>query len=215
MKNFLSVHLNFFKNKNSPSSRIAAIALPNGEKAASVVCLENLVIVLSSNGRVFSSDVTKGSSALSFSAVKELEDQNITFVSSTYIHCFAVNKEGRVFGKGSNTSGRLGLSKETRSVSSFTLISSLEKYEIKAAYAGDSHSLFETREGKIIACGNNSKGELLLKSGSFDNVYSPTETMITGGAKFCISGFKLSAIFIGYSLPINTPNMVINSYQLM
>ena len=178
-----------------------------------MVCLENLVIVLSSNGRVFSSNVTGGSSALSFSAVKELENQKIVFVSGSYQHCFAVNKEGRVFGKGPNTDGKLGLDKETGSVSSFTLISSLERYEIKAAYAGDVHSLFETHEGKILACGRNEKGELLLKSGSSDNVYSPTETMITGGAKFCIAGHRISAIFIGHSLPINTPNKAINSYE--
>lgn len=63
-----------------------------------------------------------------------------------------VNKEGRVFGRGNNFCGQLGLEKQ-RKASSFTEISSLNGHEINAAYASFDHSLFETREGKILACG--------------------------------------------------------------
>ncbi|KAK8850000.1 hypothetical protein M9Y10_018594 [Tritrichomonas musculus] len=61
-----------------------------------------------------------------------------------------------------NDCGQLGLGKGIRYVSSFTEISSLFSHKIRAAYAGGSHSLFETREGKIISCGYNDHGQLLL-----------------------------------------------------
>ena len=41
--------------KNSPNSPIAYVSLPEGEKASSVACCDDSVVVLSSNGRVFTS----------------------------------------------------------------------------------------------------------------------------------------------------------------
>ena len=208
------IFINRYAVKNSPNSRIAAVSLPEGEKASSVACLEDSVFVLSSNGRVFSSKIESGSNVLRFSLVSELSGCKIVWVSGTRGHCLAVSKEGRVFGLGSNEDGRLGLGEETESVSSFTEISSLLGYEIRAAYAGFSHSLFETREGKILSCGSNFYGQLLLSSGpSKEKVYSPRETTITGGATFCIAGECLSSVFVGGYPPRNTPNMRMQHHQ--
>ena len=55
------------------------------------------------------------------------------------------------FGRGFNDYGQLGLGQKTKKVLTFTEISSLNKYKIRAAYEGDWHSLFETYEGKIFA----------------------------------------------------------------
>ena len=208
------IFINGYAVKNSPNSRIAAVSLPEGEKASSVACLEYSVFVLSSNGRVFSSKIESGSNVLRFSLVSELSGYEIVWVSGTYEHCLAVSKEGRVFGLGSNERGQFGLGEETKSVSSFTEISSLLGYEIRAAYAGYNHSLFETREGKILSCGSNECGELLLSSGpSKEKVYSPRETTITGGATFCIAGNCLSSVFVGGYPPRNTPNMRMQHHQ--
>ena len=118
-------------------------------------------------------------------------------MSGTCKPCLTVSKEGRVFGLGSNECGELGLGEETKSVSSFTEISSLLGYEIMAAYAGRLHSLFETRKGIILAFGLNDHGQLLLSSGpSEEKVYSPRETTITGGATFCIAGERLRSVFV-------------------
>lgn len=93
--------------------------------------------------------------------------------------------------------GRLGFSKEVRKVDSFTVISSLLNYKIKAAYAGNLHSLFQTSEGKILACGYNYFGQNLLSSGSSsDNVYLPEEKTIASDATFCIVADFMSAVFI-------------------
>lgn len=195
--------------KQWPNSRIASFSLPDGEKATSVAFCSQLIVALSSKGRVFSSPIQSQSSVLNFSSVNELANYEIVCVSGTYGFCLAVSKEGLAFAFGSNNDGQLGLGKETSSVSTFTKISSLSGHEIRAAYAGCAHSFFETREGKILACGTASSGELFLNGGKRnDDVYSPTETIITG-TKFCVLGLRLSAVFIGGDPPPNTPNMPI------
>ena len=81
-----------------------------------------------------------------------------------------------------------------------------------AVYAGYNHSLFETREYKILSCGNNFFDEL-LSSDPGQDIYSPTETRISGGAAFCIAGFNIRVVLIGSSPPPNTPNMWIQQYE--
>ena len=193
---------------NSPKAKIESVSLPDEEKASSVACCESSIVVLSSNNRVFSSRVSLNGK-LEFSEVLELKGKEIVYISGVMEHILTVSKEGRVFGRGSNESGQLGLGKETKKAPSFVEISSLEGYDIKAAYAGVCHSLFETRDGKILSCGFNGNGELLLSSGPGEPVYLPTETAITEGATFCIVGNKLSIVFIDNGQPPNTPNMKI------
>ena len=182
------IFINRSSVQNSPESKIKTVCLPDGEKAVSVACCNDSVVALSSNGRVFLSAVESGSSVLNFSTVSELSGQEIVWVSGTNEHFLAVSREGRVFGRGSNSYGQLGLGQQTSSISSFTEISSLKGHKIRAAYAGCDHSLFETREGKILACGYNYLGSLLLSSDTNEKVYSPKETTITESATFCIAG---------------------------
>lgn len=86
------------------------------------------------------------------------------------------------------------------------MISSLQGYKIKAAYAGLYHSLFQTAEGQILSCGSNGCSQLLLDKAFNGIVYLPTKTTITGGATFCIAGNAISIVFIGEDPPTNTPN---------
>ena len=122
------------------------------------------MVVLSSKCHVFTS-LNNSKEVLNFFIVSELSDQEIVCVSATCKHFLGVSKECRVFGQGIIEHGQLCLGEETESVSSFTEISSLVGYEIRAAYTGCSHSLFETRDGKILSCGSNFSGQLLLSSG--------------------------------------------------
>lgn len=101
--------------------------------------------VLSSKGRDFGSSIIKGSSALLFSVVSELEDEEIVCISGIFSHCLAVSKKGRVFGFGSNDFGILGLDERTTFVSSFTEISSLNEYKIRSAFSGV-HDLYNPKE---------------------------------------------------------------------
>ena len=171
--------ISHYSIKNSPEQKITAVSLPDNEKPSSVALCDYSVIVLSSKGRVFKSDVENGSSVLRFSAVEELTSEKIVCISGLLSHFFSVNEKGNVFGLESNGCGELGFDKKIKSVSSFKNISSLEGYNIRASYAGFSHSLFETNEGKILSCGHNKFAQLLLSREERENVYFPLKTIIT------------------------------------
>lgn len=189
----------------SPNTQLKAISLPGGIKAVSVSCCNDIIIALGTNGKLYESPV-QDLSIPTFSEVSQFQNSEIIEISGISDHCFAVNKEGEVFGRGSNIYGRLGLDQQTDDVENFVEISSLKKFKISEAYAGFNHSLFRTNDGKILACGANMNGELLLDGGpSEDNVFDPIETTIKSDACFCIAGCYLSAVFIG-NCPPNCPN---------
>lgn len=77
-------------------------------------------------------------------------------------HFFVVSKEGRFYGCVSNASGKLGLSQSVSNVTKFTKLSLLSGHKIDDAYAGYQHSLFQTSEGKILACGDNDVGQCFV-----------------------------------------------------
>ncbi|KAK8857530.1 hypothetical protein M9Y10_015935 [Tritrichomonas musculus] len=189
----------------STNIKTQRVFLPFNEKAVIVTCCDGFVVSLSSNGRVFKS---KSYITPSFEEVSELKGTEIHSISGFYHHCFAVSKDGRVFVCGESdrwSKGCLGLGENTSKVIQFTEIPSLRKYKICEAYAGNSHSLFQTREGKILACGTNENGELLLSSGpSKENIYEPVETTVTD-ASFCIAGSLTTTVFKNYEPPMN-PN---------
>ena len=180
----------------SPSRRLELSRLPGGEKAVSVACLDETVFALSGSGRVFWSEVG-GSQRLEFSLVEELAGTEIVHISGVCEHCLAVSSDGRVFGRGSNDYGCLCIGERGCTVGSFTLIPALEKHKIAAAYAGATHSLFQTREGKILACGDNRYGQLPISDAPRFDPYPVTETEITSGATFCIAGYGTSLVFVG------------------
>lgn len=187
--------------KTQPDSMVHITTLPDNEKAVSVACGDQFFLALSSSGRVFESPV---SDQPKFTEISELQGKEITNISGVYDHYFAVTKDGRVFGRGKNNSGQLGLSRSTKEFEKFTEISSLSNHKIKAAYAGAITSLFQTYKGRILACGDNDCGQLFLDKASTGGVDSPVETLITSGCLFCIAGTS-SAAFINCS-PVNGPN---------
>lgn len=103
----------------------------------------------------------------------------------------------------------MGLERSIEEATQFTKISSLNSYKIVSAAAGQSHSLFLTSTGKVLACGGNSSGQLLTNDKSGEYSYSPIETTITKNATFCMAGSARSVVFVGVSPPPNTPNMTI------
>lgn len=194
------------------SNIIKVTHLPGNEKAVSVACCNNFTIVLSSNNYVFYSEIKKNKD-IDLQKVTELEHTEIVNISGTFNHCFAVSKDGKVFGFGDNHDGQLGIGSSPKTVAKFTEVSKLGKHKIVAAYAGSSHSLFQTRSGKIFACGANNSGQLLLSSTSNKNELFPVETTIQKGAKFCIAGAFLSVVFID-ALPEMSPNQVIKTQKV-
>lgn len=188
----------------STSTQIEPFLLPENEKAVSVVCCYNFVFVLSARGRVF---ISKSEPDLVFSEIPEFKDKKIVSISGIFQHCLAVTDDGKVFVRGGDLSnnGYLGLGKNIKSPDKFKEIKSLNKYKIVAVYAGTNHSLFQTEDGLILGCGDNTYGQLLLSSGPCrQKTYRPVETIVTS-AKFCIVGDCSTVIFKNYEPPMN-PN---------
>lgn len=198
----------FIITESSLNDTIKAITpyhLPDCEKAVSVACCSRKIIILGSKGRVFSSALTWNGSLTEFDEIDELRSKNIVDISGTFKHVLAVSKEGKVFGSGENEYGKLGIGKDIPNTKKFVEITDL-KDKIIHVYAGNNHSLFQTTSGKIIACGKNNLGQLLLENGPSENVYSPIETSIKKDASFCIAGNCLSAVFVNADPPAYMPN---------
>lgn len=221
----------------SPTVLIDSTPLPNDDKAISIACCNEFIAVVGLSGNLYLSQIPKtkekivfqnsdffsvanetsqegdGIVTLIFEQIETFKNTKIINVSGTFEHCFVITEDGKVFGIGSNENGKLGIGKETEKVNEFTEIKSLSKYKIKAAYAGWSHSLFQTENGKILACGSNTAGELLGPNTSRESIFIPVETTINEGANFCIAGKGLSCAFIGVD-PIMSPNRPITIERL-
>lgn len=205
-----SIYFISYTFKNSMGSQIEGSRLPGSEKAVSVACLESFIFVLSSNGSVFCSNLSKDIEKvdnttkyrLKFNQIPELRGRKIVFISGSYNHCLAVSEDGYVFGYGSNSYGQLGCFNGQKHVSRFIQILSLGRHKITAAYAGFNHSLFKTPDGAVLACGSNAGGELFLYSAPTEEcVSSPVETIIESGASFCIAGNVCSVVFKTFGGP--------------
>ena len=178
--------------------------LQENQKAVSIACCYNFVIVLAVNGRVYAS---KKEPTLLFTEIPELKDIDIVSISGVSKHCFAVSRDGQVFVRGDDFihSGCLGLGKDVTSPEEFKEIKALNKYKIVKAYAGTNHSLFQTQDGILLGCGDNRFGQLMLSIGPCkEKTYKPIETNVTD-ATFCIAGDYNTAVFRNL-VPSMTPN---------
>ena len=192
------------------SSIFKETALPDNEEALSVACGTNFInfFVLSSSGRVFpvGSDCNFGEAA-------DFKGAKIIDISAIYEHCLALSEDGRIFGCGSNSKGQQTITNNKGIIRPFFEISPFCKYRITAVYAGSDFSLFQTDSGKILACGNNIRGQLLGKEKSQEPIFIPIETEITKGATFCVAGESSSSVFIGAD-PLMSPNRRINKKSI-
>lgn len=192
---------------NKPTKQLEQFFLPEGEKAVSVACCKDIIFSLSSNGRVFFS---KSCCKLSFTEVPELKGKEIISISSIQEHCLAISKEGHVYAYGSNYYGQLGLGENIRNSTVFEEISLLHDYKIVSAYAGCSHSIFETSDGNFFACGSNDHYNLNLKIPSL-KTYLPEISKIAN-ASFIVAGFDSTCIFRNH-VPKNGPNIRVVIHQ--
>lgn len=193
---------------DSPAVKIEPIFMPDNEKPVKAAFCEEKILFLSLNGRVFECSLPgKGKQALI--EVPELKRMTIVDISGIRGHCLAVCDDGRVFGYGTNSNLRLGFDKRKSKIDSFTVIKSLAPNKIVAAYAGGFHSLFKTSEGKILACGSNKYGELMLNNEG-DDVYPPVEISIKEKVSFCVACNCGSVAFLEGFVPPNMPNMRIS-----
>ena len=185
---------------DSPTEPIQPFSLPNEAKAISVSCCDDYILALDSEGQIYENSY-RDFNLINFK-------KKVVEISGSFEHCFVVCEDGSVFCRGSNDFVQLGIVRKPAATQEFIEVLPLKKIQITSAYAGYSHSLFQTSDGMILACGLNQYGELLLESGPCEEkIYTPVETMIKDGAYFCIAGQCISAVFNEYDPPPKTPNI--------
>lgn len=192
----------------SPYTEIKPLKLPDNEKAVSIAFTDKKLLSLSSNGKLYIAEINRGDSfnylpvkEIIFHSIKELEGINIVSISGYHNDYLAVSDEYKVYGYGCNYNESLGIPDYNSSIPKFELITSLQQYKIISACI------------KVLACGKNSYGELLLSQGkSKDKICLPIETVVDSGATYCIARDNISAIFVNFDAP-NCPNRTINSSE--
>lgn len=184
------------------------VSLPNKEKSVSVACCDHDFLFLSKNGNAYKCAIINGKLS-DVTEVSEFHNIKISNISGTCRHAFAVTNDGSVYARGQNGYGELGLGRDVENANHFKLVTSLNQYRIANAFAGYSHSLFLTVEGKLLACGYNGYGQLFFDSPNYKDTYSIEETCLNKDVTFCIAGHALSAAFIGCKPPPRCPNQKI------
>lgn len=188
----------------SPTKLLNVVSLPKDDKAVKLACCNKCVIALGSSGKVYFSSFPR-TGISQFKPIPELSEKIFVDIAGTYHHCFCITDTGKVYGYGNNSYCILDLLKSVKKIDKFKEITKLKKRKIVEVYAGYSHSIFKTNNGKIIACGWNYSGEALLNTKS-NVVYPPAKVQIKGEIPFCITGGFTSIYYRGCEAPANMPN---------
>ncbi|CAN8066050.1 unnamed protein product [Agarophyton chilense] len=91
--------------------------------------------------------------------IPELSHESVCYLSCGDRHSFAITKDGRVFGWGSNEFGQLGCGKKGDTVLRPKLIEGLQGLVITAISSGDRHSSAVTNTGAVYTWGCGSDGQ--------------------------------------------------------
>lgn len=187
------------------------ISLPGGEKSVQIACGNKYLYSLSASGHVYMSHRKSDSDEFEpFTEVNELKKVKIIQISGTFNHFFAISTDGVTYARGRNSAGCLGTGRGIEKAKQFTQVTSLLNCKIKSAYAGCDHSLFQTEEGKILACGDDCYGEIPLNEDpTEDDIFLPIDTNIKSGSSFSIAGEHLTISFVNCKVPPNIPNKIV------
>lgn len=91
--------------------------------------------------------------------IPELSQEEVCSLSCGDRHSFAVTRDGRVFGWGSNEFGQLGCGKKGDTVLRPKLIAGLQGLKVIAISSGDRHSAAVTNTGSVYTWGCGSDGQ--------------------------------------------------------
>lgn len=111
--------------------------------------------------------VYRGTSRLK-TVAKTAEHEHVSDYRSFYL------KDGIVYGKGSNSSGALGLGTDVKSVSEYTAIPGIENAE--SIFMFDDNTFVQTADGKLYGMGSNSSRQ--LADLSTETRYTPVRVLL-------------------------------------
>jgi alpha-tubulin suppressor-like RCC1 family protein len=93
-------------------------------------------------------------------------------------HSLALLADGRLFAWGRNLDGQLGLGAEGSDRTSPVLVPNFGLSRVKAIAAADNHTLVLLSDGTVLACGNNSNGQLGDGTKTDHSSFAPVQNLI-------------------------------------
>ena len=160
-----------------PATRFSATPIPGVTSVAGIATSTGHTLAFQDNGSLLawgenaSGQLGTGDTAARFSPTTISGIENVVAVSAGPGHSLAVTSSGEVYSWGSNDFGQLGLGDLT-SRTAPTKINIVGQPQATAVAAGDRHSIILLSDGRILACGENSSGQ--LGTGSISRSTAPT-----------------------------------------
>lgn len=149
---------------NSPVYKPRRVETGSNRKIVSVAMGGTFSIILLEGGSVRMSGMMRVIREKASNHYVELDlpvnnNAEIVAISASSSHVMLLSEDGRVYTMGSNTSGELGHG-NTDPYKEPELVRSLARYRIVSVHAGIHCSFFVNHEGRVFACGNNTKSRL-------------------------------------------------------
>lgn len=185
----------FSSNNINTAGKQAQIAEP----IIDIAFLPNAIFALSCSGTLYISKNDINSAV--FARVESLDSVKIIQISGYYDHILALAENGSVYAYGNNKYGQLGDNTQKSNFNNFTKV--LLDSRCKQVATGSFHSLFLTEEGKVLSCGMNNNGQLLL--GNINSpVLIPQHLPFNEPVSFIAAGSYASLIIFGEVPTLNS-----------
>ncbi|OHT04601.1 hypothetical protein TRFO_27867 [Tritrichomonas foetus] len=143
-----------------------------------------------------------------FAPIESLNGIKVKSAHGYVAHCIVVDCDGNCYAYGNNSRGQLGLG-NTENASSFVKID-LNGQKITVAAVGNSNSYFVTETSKLLSCGANIHGQMMLAEPNRQNNTKPIESCLGKDVKFVWSGNAAAFALSQYDAPLNPCSLLAN-----
>ena len=129
------------------------------------------IVALTESGNAYGNGFLNNNNYDEFKLIESLKDKKITKVWGYCRHCIALSEDGCAYGCGMNWYGQIGI--DVQETSEFVKINFEDGIKIVDCAVGNLHSAFVSEDGKLLTCGSNFFGQLMLDYADDTEVRTP------------------------------------------